>query len=294
MATGSLPATSLFKAFLRIFLTFVLVFFFSIGVVGRFEFTFRVYAAAWYTAIGGGVLSGEEINNPSIPSSPAPPYDPEAVQNTSYANGNPAVGVLVSSRSQNVQSGGSNTSDAFIKNIGIDLSLDRYNAQSMSNVNGIVELASCVAPTLNPSMLYKTTASCLSAMTSYNLSSDGLAIVVVDDPVSSLNFDRNITQTNGARRLLVVTNSRVSYGASLADLDLSVLSTNASNCVVRGSVEGPVVSKSKIVLPNDLNSSPGAVVTYNPAYVVELSAKGRSNNMEIKGLLESKSSWRYE
>lgn len=244
--------------------------------------------------IDGGILSGSEIDNPSIPGTPTAPYEPETIQNPLTSNGSPTVGALISNSGQDVKTGGSVTKDAFIKNTSTVLSLSRYDVVKLAITPGITTISSCVNPLLDPSKIYKAGASCLSGMTGYSLTSDGLAVVIVNDTANAISFTTNISQVNKARRLLVITNSLVSYGASITDLDVSVLSTNSGNYTVRGSVEGPVTSKSNVILPKDAVLLPGSVITYNPTYVSELTNKGRNSLTEIKGLLESKVSWRYE
>ena len=300
MATRFLPATFRFRklgsllGFLRVAWIFVVFLF-----VGRLSLTSQVYATSWYTVVGGGILSGSEINNPDIPNSPTAPYEPETIQNSLTSNGNPSVGVLISSGGQNVKAGGSVTKDAFIKNTTTVLDLNRLDVSTLASTPGITELTECGTFSVDPGGIYKMNAKCFSDTTAYKISSSGLAVLVVDDPKIPISLNTDIRSSEGGGRLLVITNSQIEYlnnvsNVSIQDRELSILTTGTSSLTVRSYGEGPVVSVSDIILPNDAGVSPGSVVTYNPIYVSELTNLGRNNFLEIKGLLVSKVSWRYE
>ncbi len=290
MATQSLRATSRFKTSEKHTLAFAII----LLAVSQLGVVARVYASAWYTVKEGGVLSGGQINNPSIPSSPTSPYEPEAIQYYIVGHGRPSAGVLISSGSQNVKAGGSETSDPFIKNSALVMSLNRYDIASMaSGITDIISGDSCTNPTLDPDRIYKASASCVSNMVGYSLSTNGLVVVVTNDPTATININNNIIQSDSRKRLVILTNSVVAYDADVAMADISVLSTNTSSFKVQGTVEGPIIAKSNTVLPRDAGELPGAVVTFNPTYLIELSKKGPVYT-NVAGLYESKVNWRYD
>lgn len=291
MATGSLPGIYRFKVFLRVAWTF-----FALLFSARLSPTSQVYATAWYTVIDGGILSGSEINNPAIPASPASPYEPETIQNPGSGDGNPGVGALISGGKQSVEVNG-DIPDAFIKNISTAFSLSRLDVASIANtVVDSIDPADCPNPSLNPSRFYRASASCINTMTGYNLTSSGLAVVIVNDATNPVNVMSDLKSNDSRKRLLIVTNSRVTYpnNTNVQDREISILSSNSSASTIRGYLEGPVVLSSNVVLPQDTGASPGAVITHNPTYLSALTSIGRNDLLEIKGLLGSKVSWSYE
>ena len=291
MATGSLPGIFRFKVFLRV--TSILATFLF---VGRLSLTSRVYATPWYTVIDGGILSGSEINNPDIPVSPVSPYEPETIQNPGPGDGNPGVGALISGGEQNVRANDSITTDAFVKKTSIGLSLGRLDVPTVASTPGIIEITDCGTFSVDPGGIYKMNAKCFSETTTYKISSSGLAVLVVDDPKTPISLNADIRSSEQRGRLLVITNSQVTYSdnTGIQDRDFSILTTNSLGLAIMGYNDGPVISVSDIILPNDAGVSPGSVVIYNPVYVSELTNMGRNNLLAIKGLSESKVSWRYE
>ena len=174
------------------------------------------------------------------------------------------------------------------------MSLNRYDiARMASGITNTISGGSCTNPTLNPDRIYKASASCVSNMVGYSLSTNGLLVVVVDDPTATININNNISQSDSRKRLVILTNSAVAYGAGVTVANLSVLSTNTSSFTVRGTVEGPITAKSNAVLPRDAGGLPGAVATFNPTYLAELSKKGPVYT-NVTGLYESKVNWRYD
>lgn len=291
MATGSLPGTFRFKGFLRVVSILVTFLFF-----GRLSLTSQVYATAWYTVVDGGILSGSEINNPDVPDPPTAPYEPETIQNPGSGDGNPSVGALVSGGEQSVEVSG-DVPDAFIKNISTAFNLGRLDVAGVaSGVSDAIATADCPSPSLDPGKFYNASASCINSMAGYNLTSGGLAVVIVNDATSPINVMPELKSSDSKERLLIITNSQVAYlnNTNAQDREISILSTNSSASTIRGYLEGPLVSSSNVVLSQDAGNSPGAVITHNPTYLLELTNIGRNDLLEIKGLLGSKVSWRYE
>lgn len=296
MATGSLPGTFRFRKLgsLLGFLQVAWIFFIFL-FLGRLSLISQVYATPWYTVIDGGILSGSEIRNPDIPNSPTAPYEPETIQNPGSGDGSPGVGALISGGEQDVDISG-DVPDAFIKKTLLGLGLNRLDVPTVASTPGITELTECGTFSVDPGGIYKMNAECFSDTTAYKISSSGLAVLVVDDPKIPISLNTDIRSSEGGGRLLVITNSQIEYlnNVSIQNRELSILTTGTSSLTVRSYGEGPVVSVSDIILPNDAGVSPGSVVTYNPIYVSELTNLGLNNFLEIKGLLESKVSWRYE
>lgn len=174
------------------------------------------------------------------------------------------------------------------------------------------------------SKVYRTSVGCMESAInatggSYNLSGDGLAVIFVYvEGDSVLNIDSKLVSSDPVspenERLIAVTEARVRLGDGVEnvsplpsfyvnpDLQASIFSSYSSSDSyylpnASGNpfiVEGPLIADNDVSVGTDpSNSFPGFYVKYNPSYTVGISKSGVSA-VHIEGILESKTTWRYD
>lgn len=324
MATGFLPGIFLFdhhrislkalrSGFICMFFATTAMLAFGDGGVGVVR---RAYAVEWYTVYDSGVLSGGSITN-VIPDPPPTGFNKDVVQHPGSEN--------ITTYGSLISSGGQTTNgddDAYVKST--NTVIFPFNVQETLNNPGLILVTACGnlldgTQTLDTANIYKTSYGCFNgAMNSasvYNLTADGLAVIVVDGSVGSGTINIKATKAiSPNKRVLVVTDAKIEIDDtagslassllfdSIENIQMGIVSTatggssfvveeNTSNAVI---IEGPVVSGGDMTLGRNLTVGyPGVYMRYKPFYVAELSKKGTAG-LAIKGLLESKTTWRYD
>ncbi len=308
METGFLPGIFRFNR-LGLFSFFIFVISaFGLGTTGE------AYAIEWFSVYGSGVLSGGDITNNGIPNIPPTGFNKDVVQHPGSEN--------ITTYGSLISSGGQTTNgddDAYVKNLVLTpkaLSIDSL----LLGATNITDCSTIFNNRLNPNILYKIsgpyTASCLSQSfiadtdRTYGLESDGLVIIAVDF-TSGLNLRKTLKSTSSNQRILLLTNSTTSIVSNVGtpvgvatfdtqnQYDLAMITTSTftvqDSATLTSILEGPLISGGAVTLGRNYAAAtyPGVFVKYNPFYVAELSKKGTAG-LAIKGLLESKTTWRYD
>ncbi len=328
MGMQSLPATSRFKLFNSVFTILVSVF--IISVLGVYSATSGVYAVTWFATYGGvlsGRASGNGIVNNGIPSSGLPAGFYSDVVQHKGSGGMTTFGTLVSSADQQVGriSPTGSTDDAYAKNTGVSLvSPAIADALAYPDVISIprpgLPCAQVFKKTLDASKIYKiTTKACLTSVLSsgsgYELNSGKLAVIILSGAdVDTFVFNGSLTSLHSDQRILFLTDAKVQIKATVGsdpatlnidgppNIEAAIISTAAgtpgfevltaaTNPLV---LEGPIVAESNVTLTRAISGKyPGVYIKYNPLYVVELS-KMAPSLPPLKGLFESRTTWKYE
>lgn len=316
METGYSQSTFRFRKFPILFCRLFLILFLSFFIIAAVNKNTKVYAASWFTVLNSGVLSRWDIIDNNIPTSGLPAgFNSSVVQPL----GSSRYGSLLAGR------------DIYI-NTNNDVYVTKFNASFVYD-NPFLKLSELstypltTLTNLDPNKIYRAsdTTSLENLMSSgtYSLNSNGLAIIFVSGG-GSLDINKQLVSSgtdSEKRRLLILTDQKIFIGNAAGTLganfdsppaiQASLISYQNDENDASGSfavssslgdpfiLEGPIASKGALVLGRETGGTfPGVYIKQNPLYVIELSKKGYNNTagvaLPIKGLLNSKITWRYE
>lgn len=175
-------------------------------------------------------------------------------------------------------------------------------------------------------MVYRVTVGCMESAINgtsgtYNLNENGLAVIFVYDDGTDqiLDIDKKLVSADATspdkERILIITEAKIQLGDGVRnitplpafdvapDLQVAAVSTASSgesyylssasgNPII---TEGLIFGVSNISIGTDpFNNFPGFFVKYNSSYVSELSKVGSNSQFNVKGLMQSKTTWRYD
>ena len=242
-----------------------------------------VIAKDWYTSIGGDTYA------PGISTTiPTTTWSPKA------------IGYTLSSIFSSGNTNSSVTNGTVVSNISTGIWVDRMPTKSMWNTfKSTFDVPSTAIPVpsnfagLNPNKVYKFSGN-ISSATNYTLSSDGVAVVYVENS-DTFTINADFKSASPTKRILFITNSKVSIGSgvstvaptttSSANIQAGIITSNsimfekatANPSIV---IEGPLVAQGTIGFKRDAYTThgyPTEVVLYNPYFLSKLTSQERAS-----------------